>query len=258
MGIQDSLQGIKGLGTGIGMGIWDGMGSMGWDFWMDFGTGFTRGTKGWGTGIEAAAMERELLEDYRFGRQQLIEIWGHACAVAVTKAFPLVSLPRRQPTVLVLCGPEQIGAVGLVCARHLRCFDYEPTIFYPRRSPDSLHRDFTTQCEKMDIPFLSYLPAEVTPNPKSPGFPLFYLSLVSLSRVPLVPFSCPHRWRSGPGDTGDIRPAVLVSLAAPKEVSRRFQGRWHFLAGRFLPEELRRKFGICGPPYAGSDCLVAL
>uniref|UniRef100_A0A8U7ND31 Uncharacterized protein n=1 Tax=Corvus moneduloides TaxID=1196302 RepID=A0A8U7ND31_CORMO len=30
-------------------------------------------------------MEKELLEDYRFGRQQLIEIWGHACAVAVTK-----------------------------------------------------------------------------------------------------------------------------------------------------------------------------
>ncbi|KAL9824149.1 yjeF N-terminal domain-containing protein 3 isoform 5-T5 [Geothlypis trichas] len=73
---------------------------------------------------EAEAMEKELLEDYRFGRQQLIEIWGHACAVAVTK-------------------------------------DYEPTIFYPKRSPDPLHRDFTTQCEKMDIPFLSYLPAEV-------------------------------------------------------------------------------------------------
>lgn len=43
--------------------------------------------------------------------------------------------------------------------------DYEPTIFYPKRSPDPLHRDFTTQCEKMDIPFLSYLPAEVSPAP---------------------------------------------------------------------------------------------
>ncbi|KAL9824148.1 yjeF N-terminal domain-containing protein 3 isoform 4-T4 [Geothlypis trichas] len=100
---------------------------------------------------EAEAMEKELLEDYRFGRQQLIEIWGHACAVAVTKAFPLRSLRRRQPTLLVACGPAQNGAVGLVCARHLRSF----------RSPDPLHRDFTTQCEKMDIPFLSYLPAEV-------------------------------------------------------------------------------------------------
>uniref|UniRef100_A0A8C3UBT4 Uncharacterized protein n=1 Tax=Catharus ustulatus TaxID=91951 RepID=A0A8C3UBT4_CATUS len=34
---------------------------------------------------EAEALQRELLEDYRFGRQQLIEIWGHASAVAVTK-----------------------------------------------------------------------------------------------------------------------------------------------------------------------------
>ncbi|XP_027488246.1 yjeF N-terminal domain-containing protein 3-like, partial [Corapipo altera] len=109
---------------------------------------------------EAEAIEKELLEDYRFGRQQLIEIWGHACAVAVTKAFPLPSLPRKQPTVLVVCGPAQNGAIGLVCARHLRSFDYEPTIFYPKRSPDPLYRDFTTQCEKMDIPFLSYLPTE--------------------------------------------------------------------------------------------------
>ena len=45
--------------------------------------------------------------------------------------------------------------------------DYEPTIFYPKRSPDPLYRDFTTQCEKMDIPFLSYLPTEVSP----PGAP---------------------------------------------------------------------------------------
>lgn len=90
---------------------------------------------------------------------------------------------------LVVCGPAQNGAIGLVCARHLRIFvgiflpssssspstrgpqrclsatqDYEPTIFYPKRSPDPLYRDFTTQCEKMDIPFLSYLPTEVSPG----------------------------------------------------------------------------------------------
>ncbi|XP_047632390.1 yjeF N-terminal domain-containing protein 3 isoform X2 [Phacochoerus africanus] len=109
---------------------------------------------------EAAALERELLEDYRFGRQQLVEWCGHASAVAVTKVFPLPALSRKQRTVLVVCGPEQNGAVGLVCARHLRVFEYEPTIFYPTRSLDPLHRDLTTQCEKMDIPFLSYLPTE--------------------------------------------------------------------------------------------------
>ncbi|XP_048650827.1 yjeF N-terminal domain-containing protein 3 isoform X4 [Marmota marmota marmota] len=71
---------------------------------------------------EAAALERELLEDYRFGRQQLVELCGHASAVAVTKVFPLPALSRKQRTVLVVCGPEQNGAVGLVCARHLRVF----------------------------------------------------------------------------------------------------------------------------------------
>ncbi|XP_053753272.1 yjeF N-terminal domain-containing protein 3 isoform X4 [Panthera pardus] len=71
---------------------------------------------------EAAALERELLEDYRFGRQQLVELCGHASAVAVTKVFPLPTLSRKQRTVLVVCGPEQNGAVGLVCARHLRVF----------------------------------------------------------------------------------------------------------------------------------------
>ncbi|XP_069915177.1 yjeF N-terminal domain-containing protein 3 isoform X1 [Oryctolagus cuniculus] len=40
---------------------------------------------------EAAALERELLEDYRFGRQQLVELCGHASAVAVAK------VPDRRP-----------------------------------------------------------------------------------------------------------------------------------------------------------------
>ncbi|RLV82487.1 hypothetical protein DV515_00016595 [Chloebia gouldiae] len=255
-------------------------------------------------------MEKELLEDYRFGRQQLIEIWGHACAVAVTKAssspqdghrphptagiifipplasssfhhghhphpspapapshseccpgsaadavdpvpcramdptpchdpipvplhvpppshpgcpFPLLPLPRPcvppgpaatprsppgdgppavpagvpvavaatppahaargvragterghragvRPPPPQLCGylrsphpPPPPPPPGLPPGPSAAVFpqDYEPTIFYPKRSPDPLHRDFTTQCEKMDIPFLSYLPTEV-------------------------------------------------------------------------------------------------
>lgn len=38
------------------------------------------------------------------------------------QVFPLPALSRKQRTVLVVCGPEQNGAVGLVCARHLRVF----------------------------------------------------------------------------------------------------------------------------------------
>uniref|UniRef100_A0A8C2FAJ8 YjeF N-terminal domain-containing protein n=1 Tax=Cyprinus carpio TaxID=7962 RepID=A0A8C2FAJ8_CYPCA len=118
---------------------------------------------------EAVAMETELLRDYHFGRQQLTEILGNACATAITKVFPLWSLEKRQPTVLVVCGPDQNGCVGLACARHLRVFEYIPTVFTPKRSSDSLHQDLMVQCERMDLPFLSYLPTEVRSDFSEPN-----------------------------------------------------------------------------------------
>ncbi|KAF5911996.1 hypothetical protein HPG69_003269 [Diceros bicornis minor] len=271
---------------------------------------------------EAAALERELLEDYRFGRQQLVELCGHASAVAVTKAqapslpllrasvsppeqegilspvpltllcFPLLALSWKQRMVLVLCGPEQNGAVGLVCARHLR--DYEPTIFYPTRSLDPLHQGLTTQCEKMDIPFLSHLPTEVQlisnayglvvdavvgpdVEPGEVGVPCTCaLATLKLLSIPLVSLDIPSGMpggggTSGPGGLvlglGDRRrrggraaalPDVLVSLAAPKRCAGRFSGRHHFVAGRFVPDDVRRKFALRLPSYTGTDCVVAL
>ncbi|XP_051495477.1 yjeF N-terminal domain-containing protein 3 isoform X2 [Apus apus] len=189
---------------------------------------------------EAEAMEKELLEDYRFGRQQLIEIWGQACAVAVTK-------------------------------------DYEPTIFYPKRSPDPLHRDFTTQCEKMDIPFLSYLPTEVqlindaynavvdavlgaeaeVGEGRGPCAPI--LATLKNIRIPIISLDVPSGWEvEAGGSGGGISPEVLVSLSAPKQCARRFLGRQHFVAGRFLPYDLQKKFELNPPQYPGTECVVAL
>uniref|UniRef100_A0A2K6SR73 YjeF N-terminal domain-containing protein 3 n=1 Tax=Saimiri boliviensis boliviensis TaxID=39432 RepID=A0A2K6SR73_SAIBB len=227
---------------------------------------------------EAAALERELLEDYRFGRQQLVELCGHASAVAVTKAFPLPALSRKQRTVLVVCGPEQNGAVGLVCARHLRVFEYEPTIFYPTRSLDLLHRDLTTQCEKMDIPFLSYLPTEVQlineayglvvdavlgpgVEPREVGGPCTRaLATLKLLSIPLVSLDIPSGWDAETGSDSEdgLRPDVLVSLAAPKRCAGRFSGRHHFVAGRFVPDDVLRKFALRLPGYTGTDCVAAL
>ncbi|XP_076409158.1 yjeF N-terminal domain-containing protein 3 isoform X4 [Peromyscus maniculatus bairdii] len=227
---------------------------------------------------EAAALERELLDEYRFGRLQLVELCGHASAVAVTKAFPLPSLSRKQRTVLVVCGPEQNGAVGLACARHLRVFEYQPSIFCPVRSADALHRDLTTQCEKMDIPFLSFLPAEVRliddayglvvdavlgpgVRPAEAGGPCAR-ALATLKRlsIPLVSLDVPSGWDAeAGGDAQDaVQPDVLVSFAAPKSCAGRFSGRHHFVAGRFVPEDVRRKFGLRLPEYTGTDCVAAL
>ncbi|XP_043946587.1 yjeF N-terminal domain-containing protein 3 isoform X2 [Protopterus annectens] len=225
---------------------------------------------------EAEAIERELLDDYKFGQQQLIEITGHACAMAVTKAFPLTSLTKKQPTVLVVCGPDKNGAVGMVCARHLRIFEYEPTIFYPKRSINPLYQDITTQCEKMDIPFLSYLPTEVQlindaynivvdailgfgneqGDLKEPYITI--LTTLKQIKIPIVSVDVPSGWDVNDGSADGINPEVLVSLIAPKKCSTHFSGRHHFLAGRFLPYDIQKKYELNPPEYPGTECVVLL
>ncbi|XP_028905870.1 yjeF N-terminal domain-containing protein 3 isoform X3 [Ornithorhynchus anatinus] len=189
--------------------------------------------------VEAAAMEKELIEDYKFGRQQLVEICGHACAMAVTK-------------------------------------EYEPTIFYPKRSLDALYRDFTTQCEKMDIPFLSYLPTEVQlindaynlvvdailgPGVDPAEVKEPYTSILATLKqikIPIVSLDIPSGWDVETGSDDGISPEVLVSLAAPKKCADRFSGKYHFVAGRFLPYDVQKKFDLNLPGYPGTECVVSL
>ncbi|XP_030631590.1 yjeF N-terminal domain-containing protein 3-like [Chanos chanos] len=224
---------------------------------------------------EVVAMETELLSDYRFGRPQLMEILGHACAVAITKAFPLSSLDKRQPTVLVICGPDQNGCVGLACARNLRVFEYIPTVFYPKRSPNSLHQDFTVQCEKMDIPFLSYLPTEVQlindaynlvvdavlgPETELAAVREPFTSILTTLRgvkIPIVSLDIPSGWDVDEASVDGINPAVLISLMAPKKCACGFLGT-HFLAGRFLPYDIQKKYELNSPRFPGTDCVVKL
>uniref|UniRef100_A0A3B4AMA0 ApoA-I-binding protein 2 n=1 Tax=Periophthalmus magnuspinnatus TaxID=409849 RepID=A0A3B4AMA0_9GOBI len=224
---------------------------------------------------EAAAIETELLKDYRFGQQQLIEIWGQACALAITKAYPLSSLSKKQPTVLVICGPDQNGSIGLVCARHLRIFEYEPTIYHPKRSSQSLHQDFTVQCEKMDIPFLSYLPTEVQlindaynlvidamlgpeadiSNIKEPYSGI--LGTLKQVKIPIASVDVPSGWDEEEATQDGIHPEVLISLTAPKKCAACFSGK-HYLAGRFLPYDIQKKYELNLPDFPGTDTLIEL
>ncbi|KAM9439387.1 yjeF N-terminal domain-containing 3-like [Clarias gariepinus] len=227
---------------------------------------------------EAVAMEMELLRDYHFGLHQLTEILGHACAVAITKAFPLSTLGKRQPTILVVCGPDQNGCIGLACARYLRLFEYMPTVFYPKRSSQNPHLDFTVQCEKMDIPFLSYLPTEVQlindayklvvdallgperelGTAKDP-FTSIMLTLRGV-KIPIASIDIPSDWDPDEATilTGSrINPKVLISLMAPKRCALSFSGT-HFLAGRLLPYDIQKKYELNLPKFPSTDCITEL
>jgi NAD(P)H-hydrate epimerase len=51
---------------------------------------------------------------------------------------------------------------------------------------------------------------------------------------------------------------MLVSLTAPKRCARGFQGRHHYLGGRFVPPSIADKFGLRLPPYPGAAQCVRL
>ncbi|XP_049974643.1 NAD(P)H-hydrate epimerase isoform X3 [Alexandromys fortis] len=72
---------------------------------------------------EARAVDEELFNEYQFSVDQLMELAGLSCATAIAKG-------------------------------------YQPTIYYPKRPNKPLFTGLVTQCQKMDIPFLSEMPPE--------------------------------------------------------------------------------------------------
>ena len=55
-----------------------------------------------------------------------------------------------------------------------------------------------------------------------------------------------------------LNPDLLVSLTAPKECAKFFQGRHHYLGLRIIPKELSDKYRIRLPKYPGTDQIVKL
>ncbi|KAM8875683.1 yjeF N-terminal domain-containing 3 isoform 7-T7 [Spinachia spinachia] len=153
--------------------------------------------------------------------------------------------------------------------------EYEPTIYHPQRSSQSLHQDFTVQCEKMDIPSLSYLPTEVQlindaynlvidammgpdadcANLREP-YPGILVTLKQI-KIPIASVDVPSGWDVEEPSQDGINPEVLISLTAPKKCAISFSGK-HFLAGRFLPYDIQKKYDLNLPEYPGTDCLIEL
>uniref|UniRef100_A0A672KI42 NAD(P)H-hydrate epimerase n=1 Tax=Sinocyclocheilus grahami TaxID=75366 RepID=A0A672KI42_SINGR len=200
---------------------------------------------------EAQHIDEELFNEYSFSVDQLMELAGLSCATAVSKGYPLQSLLKSPPRVLVICGPGNNGGDGLVCARHLKLFGYAPSVLYPKRPNKQLFQNLTTQCEKMDISFLTELPEWsqlfITVSVTQLCFP-FGLFIFILKDEARVEHGCPD----------GFQPDMLISLTAPKKAANHFKGRYHFLGGRFVPPALEKKFQLNLPPYPDTDCVYQL
>jgi len=220
---------------------------------------------------EAINVDLELFNEYKFSVDQLMELAGLSCATAVFECYK--SKPRKN--VLVCCGPGNNGGDGLVCARHLKLFGFDPLIFYPKRTDKELYRNLTHQCESMDIGFLESLPGLEDINTqfdiivdalfgfsfRPPVRPEFANVLDTLRKIslPICSVDIPSGWNVETGPPADgIQPELLISLTAPKKCANQFKGKYHFLGGRFVPPKLAEKYQLQLPSYPSTDCVVQL
>ena len=224
---------------------------------------------------EAAKIDQELFDEYKYSVDQLMELAGLSCAHAVAKCYP----DRKR--VLVCCGPGNNGGDGLVAARHLKLFGFQPEIFYPKRTDRKLFHDLVVQCQKSD---LKLYPVESEPPtlaemdggnydliidalfgfsfrpPVRPGFVSLLENMSKCQRSPVVSVDVPSGWDVERGDVNDIglQPDMLISLTAPKKCAEFFNGRHHFLGGRFVPKALENKYQLNLPVYPGTETCLDL
>ena len=171
------------------------------------------------------------------------------------------------------------GGDGLVAARHLHAYGYQPLIYYPKPSKPDLFIRLQRQLKNLSIPFLdpqdssTDIPREVAkadlivdalfgfsfrPPVREP-----FGELIKILESPadgdggtrrpkVLAVDIPSSWdvESGPpaeDQVGhDFMPEYLISLTAPKPCVRFWRGERHFVGGRFVPGQIAEKFGLQG------------
>ena len=223
------------------------------------------------TASSAAELDKQLMsETGGFSIDQLMELAGLSVANAVYKVCP----PSSGSRILLACGPGNNGGDGLVAARHLYHFGYQPTIFYPKPTKQPIFDGLQKQLKQLKIPFTEDFERSLKESDlvvdalfgfsfKPPVREPFdqVLKLMIESKVPVLSVDSPSSWdvESGPPDKGtlgsEFMPEYLISLTAPKPSIKHYKGR-HFVGGRFLGKEIADMFGLDIPKYQGVEQVV--
>lgn len=230
------------------------------------------------TATEAQNIDGDLMsEKGGFSIDQLMELAGLSCAQAVYQCYP----PSEFPNILIACGPGNQGGDGLVAARHLYHFGYEPSIWYPKQGKTELFARLKVQLQNLGLTFIQTedfddvlgetdlvldsvfgfsFHGEVRDPFKTPLENLKYESRVEFEArrrmPPIISLDIPSSWHVEQGNINNaFTPTVLVSLTAPKLGAAKFTGR-HFLGGRFISEDLEARYDLQLPDYPDADQVV--
>ncbi|KAK4186348.1 YjeF N-terminal domain-containing protein [Podospora australis] len=217
----------------------------------------------------AAALDKELMSSGAFSLDQLMELAGLSVSQVVYRVHPIT----KGPKILVAVGPGNNGGDGLVAARHLRHYGYQPTIYYPKRPKNELYQRLTKQLEDLNIPFVDDFPDALksadhvldaifgfsfSGEVREP-FPAV-INAMAETKIPVTSVDAPSSWNieDGPPSEGvgsNFHPDVLISLTAPKPLVKHFKGL-HFIGGRFVAPSIAKKYDFDVPEYEGLDQIV--
>ncbi|EGO51363.1 hypothetical protein NEUTE1DRAFT_88765 [Neurospora tetrasperma FGSC 2508] len=219
----------------------------------------------------AAALDRELMSTGAFSIDQLMELAGLSVSQVVARVHPT----KQGRRVLVAVGPGNNGGDGLVAARHLFHYGYQPAIYYPKRPKNDLYQRLVKQCEDLEIPFVDdfFAALESTDHVVDAIFGFSFsgevrepfpavINAMAETKVPVTSVDAPSSWdiNEGPPKSGvgsNFHPNVLVSLTAPKPLVKYFKGR-HFVGGRFVAPSIAKKYDFDVPKYEGIDQIVEI
>lgn len=221
----------------------------------------------------AADLDGDLMsESGGFSLDQLMELAGLSVSQAVYKVHP----PSAGKRVLLACGPGNNGGDGLVAARHLYFYGYTPTVYYPKPTQKPIFEGLQKQLKNLHIKFdneskfedlakdtdlivdalfgFSFKPPVREPFDEA-------IKVMESGVKPVLAVDTPSSWHveDGPQNEGigsKYMPDYLISLTAAKPNVGHFKGKKHFIGGRFLGEDVAKKYSLNIPEYQGVDQIV--
>lgn len=221
----------------------------------------------------AADLDGDLMsESGGFSIDQLMELAGLSVSQAVYKVHP----PSSGKHILIACGPGNNGGDGLVAARHLFHYGYTPVVYYPKPTQKPIFDGLQKQLKNLHIKFendrsfreladecdmivdalfgFSFKPPVRQPFDEA-------ISVLETTKKPVLAVDTPSSWHveDGPQDEGlgsKYMPEYLISLTAAKPNVGHFRGKKHFIGGRFLSEDVAKKYGLDIPAFQGIDQVV--
>lgn len=233
----------------------------------------------------AAEIDQELMgPQVGFTLQQLMELAGFSVAQGISSEFPLNS-KNSTKNVFVIAGPGNNGGDGLVCARHLKLFGYNPIVYYPKRSEkNEFYKQLVSQLNFFKVPllpsdlgpqeWLQYVKPESTlcivdaifgfsfnPPMREPFRGIIEELQALQSKIPIVSVDVPSGWDvdKGPITKSPLNPKVLISLTVPKPCSSHLDPTAaHYVGGRFIPRDFANKYGFEPFDFESTDQILKL